>query len=427
MASQGTQQQRQRKSAARLANLTARHTLSRSMLANHYYRQVSTLSAKSQFPNLSAFLPQNLWPWISDYLKNALTKRYPFPAYPQGKTGVYQLAPGPSGKFTFAVAGDWATGTLESQTVADLMCNNKPDSEKPDFTIHLGDVYYVGDTAEIDENCNGDSTGQFQGVKWPHGRQGSFALNGNHEMYANGKPYFTGFLLSLGMNGDPAGQIASFFSLETPQWRILAIDTGYNSVGIPILSQIPVINSIPAVGGDCHLRKELLDWLRNTVKPQTNRKATLLLSHHQYFTAFSDHAYTKPAKQLMEFFKDQEIVWMWGHEHRLGIYDKFADGGITAYGRCLGHGGMPVETGGPVSSKKAPLRYYDERTHALPDDPNVSVGQNGFANISIEQATLTLEYRDIGNSRLLTETFTPDASGKLQYTVDDSPGILKKL
>jgi hypothetical protein len=51
--------------------------------------------------------------------------------------------------------------------------------------------------------------------------------------------------------------------------------------------------------------------------PKANPKATLLLSHHQYFTAFKDHAYTKPAKQLVEFFQGQDVVWIWGHEHRL--------------------------------------------------------------------------------------------------------------
>src|SRR5581483_5898249 len=129
--------------------------------------------------------------------------------------------------------------------------------------------------------------------------RGSFALNGNHEMYANGAPYFTTFLESLGMPPGGAGQIASFFCLETEAWRIIALDTGYNSVGIPILSLIPGINSIPAIGGDCHLEKALMDWLRNTVQPASKRKATVLLSHHQYYTAFPDLAYTKPAKQLM--------------------------------------------------------------------------------------------------------------------------------
>ena len=272
-------------------------------IVNHFNRTVAALAPTSNFPGLKAFLPQNLWAWISNYLKNAFTPRYPFPDYTKsGKTGVYSLSPAAGGDtITIAIAGDWGTGTQEAETIADLMI-----ATKPDLTIHLGDVYYVGDAPEIQENCFGMPTNGFQGVKWPHGSQGSFSLNGNHEMYANGRPYFTTFLPTLGMQGDASGQLASFFCLETAQWRIVAIDTAYNSVGIPILSQIPVINSIPFIGGDCHLEEALLTWLRTVVKPKANPKATLLFSHHQYFTAFKDHAYTKPAKQLMEFFQGQD-------------------------------------------------------------------------------------------------------------------------
>jgi hypothetical protein len=293
----------------------------------------------------------------------------------------------------------------------------------PDFTIHLGDVYYVGGNSEIDENCFGKSAGEFEGVTWPHGSQGSFALNGNHEMYANGEPYFTSFLPTLGMRGDSGGQVASFFCLEAAKWRLLAIDTGYNSVGIPILSQIPGINTIPFIGGDCHLEKLLLNWLRSVVKPKENPKATLILSHHQYFTAFKDYAYTKPAKQLMEFFQGQEVVWIWGHEHRLGIYQKFSkDGGITAYGRCMGHGGMPVDLGTPDPTK-APLTFYDPRTHRLSN--GVDVGQNGFVSITINGGVLTLDYRDIDNRQLLVERFTAGAGGSFTYDFTDPSGILK--
>jgi hypothetical protein len=372
------------------------------------------------------FLPQNLGPWIWNYLKYVFTRRFPFADYTNsGKDGVYRIAPvATAGNVTIAIAGDWATGTQESKTIADLM-GNQPDGAMPDFTIHLGDIYYVGDDPEIAGNCFGESRNGLEGVVWPHGSQGSFALNGNHEMYANGKPYFTRFLPTLGLSGDSTGQIASFFSLETDQWRILGIDTGYNSVGIPILSQIPGIKSIAFIGGDCHLEKKLLSWLRTTIKPQENRKATLLLSHHQYFTAFPDHDYTKPAKQLVEFFQGQELIWIWGHEHRLAIYDRFGkDGGITVFGRCLGHGGMPVDLGAPDPGK-APLRYYDPRSHKL--DDGTAVGQNGYVNVTIEQAALKLEYRDIDNTLLLIETFTPGAGGALDYTVSDPAGILKKL
>ena len=148
-----------------------------------------------------------------------------------------------------------------------------------------------------------------------------------------------------------------------------------------------------------------------------------MLSHHQYFTAFKDKAYTKPAKQLMEFFAGQEVVWIWGHEHRLGIYGRYqTDGGIRVYGRCVGHSGMPVDLGEP-DAKKAPLQFYDPRSHQLPG--GATVGQNGFVTATIQGPALTLEYRDIDNNQLLVEEFTPAANGALGYRLVSNSGVLQ--
>lgn len=379
-------------------------------IANHFERMMADV--KAQHPDITQFLSKNLLPWIGNYLKFVFTKRYPFQTYPKGQTGVFPIEDG-----TLAIAGDWGTGTDEADRIAGLIKQSGPD-----FTIHLGDVYFVGDEPEIRENCLDQPADGFVGVEWPHGTKGSFALNGNHEMYANGKPYFTIFLPTLGLNGQK--QTASYFCLEAEHWRIVALDTGYNSVGVPILSQIPGINQISAIGGDCHLRDELLEWLRTQIKPK-DPKPTLLLAHHQYYSAF-EGSFTKPAKQLAQIFGDQEFVWLWGHEHRFAVYDKFRqDSGVTAYGRCVGHGGMPVELKTPDTSK-APLRYQDTRTHLL-DDHKTKVGQNGFVNATIRDGTLTLEYRDIDNTVLLVESFTRTSGPNFSYAVVNDPGILDRI
>lgn len=403
-----------RRSLKNLTKLNRCPVVGRFAVVSHFNQKVDQLAEVSDFPRLAAFLPQNLWPWVWNYLKSAFTPKYPFPSYgSNGDRGVYRLSPSRSGApIKIAMAGDWGTGTDEAYTIATLMCPNNP-SLMPDFTIHLGDIYYVGDEPEIKENCLGQPASSHLGVSWPHGSLGSFALNANHEMYANGKGYFTTFLPTLGIGGSPGGQRCSFFSLESDQWRILGIDTGYNSVGIPILSQIPGLKEIPAIGGNCRLEDSLIQWLRDVVKPKENLKATLLLSHHEYFTAFNDLAYTKPAKQLMEFFPDQELVWIWGHEHRLAIYDKYKmSGGITAYGRCLGHGGMPVELTPPVH-QEVPLLYYDRRPYKLLD--GTQVGVNGFVNLSLSGSVLSLDYRDINNNSLLVEEFKHVGNGVLSH------------
>jgi len=406
------------RSPKNLLKLSRSPRIGRLVIANHFNRMVDALAPTTNYPRLKAFFSSNLWPWIWSYLKYAFTPRVCFPTYANsGKNGVYRITPvAGSDAIRIAIAGDWGTGTDTAHAIASLM-----DDTKPDFTMHLGDVYYVGDKSEIEENCLGKPTNGYDGVKWPKGTEGSFALNGNHEMYANGGPYFQTFLKTLGMKGVAEGQVASFFCLETDYWRIVAIDTGYNSVGIPILSMIPWINQIPFIGGDCHLEQALVEWLRNVVKLKDNPKPTVILSHHQYFSAFPEQNYTKPAKQLAEFFRGQEFVWLWGHEHRLGIYEKASREGIAFYARCVGHGGMPVEMADPDISQ-APLALYDTRTHKL-DDGTV-VGQNGFVNVAIRGDTLTLDYRDIDNISLFVEVFKPGANGALAYSFDNH-GILK--
>ncbi len=397
--------------------------LGRLAIFNYFNSTVDALAPTTRFPRASAFLPNNLWPWVWSYLKYILTPRVAFPTYAgSSKNGVYQVGPlTDPNSIRLAIAGDWGTGTEEAWQVADLM-----EGTNPDFTIHLGDVYYVGNGQEVEENCLGKKVNGYDGVYWPHGKQGSFALNGNHEMLANGGPYFHVFLPTLGMTGDSEGQVASFFCLETRDWRIIAIDTGYNSVGMPVLGTIPWLSQFPLIGADCYLEPELLAWLQNVVQTKTNPKPTILLSHHHYFSAFPyEQSYPRPARQLAEFFTGQEVVWIWGHEHRLGIYDKHTTPeGLTFYGRCAGHGGMPIEMADPDVSK-APLLLYDQRTHPLND--KIEVGQNGFLIANIAGTTLTLDYRDVDNNQVLFETFTPDPVNKGRLILSSTdPGILSK-
>lgn len=360
-----------------------------------------------------------MWPWVSNYFKSVFRGKFkPFPGYSSDDTGVYQLKTGGGGGVTIAIACDWGTGTLESDTVAKSIT-----SENPDYTI-LGDVYYVGDKLEIEENCLNQPlpNNDYTPVSWPRNGQGSFALNGNHEMYCGGSPYFTLFLSQLGIFTPRQKQQTSYFCLETAAWRILALDTGYNSVGWPILGAIPWINQVPFIGANCRLEDGLIDWVRNVLQPHLKVKPTLVLSHHQYYTAFEEQAYTKPARQLLEFFPNQELVWIWGHEHRLGIYDSFSvSGGVKAYGRCLGNGGMPVEVSDPkkFNTSKAPLLLYDGSTHKL--DDGTEVGRNGYALLSLAASTLTLDYRDLNNQSLFVERFVGEANGTLQHGCDPVP------
>jgi hypothetical protein len=321
--------------------------------------------------------------------KVLLTRRCRFQDYnyAAGESGIFALESDPPrdrglpplADARVSLAGDWGTGTDEAASVAQGI-----HAFRPHFTIHLGDVYYVGDGSEIESRCLNlpVESISYSAVSWPHGSLGSFALNGDRQMYANGNGYFQKFLPTLGI-GSPQAQInkrqaASFFCLRNEHWMLIAIDTGYNSVGYSsMLSK-------------CELEKTLLVWLEDYVRLREFRGAAIVVGHHPYFSAFS-RGYDRPAMQLKKIFGDRCVLWFWAHENRLAIYGSYkSKDGIPAFGRCVGHGGIPVRLGSPNVKTKAPLVVYDNRRYDNID--GTFVGFNGFANLAFVGSKLTVEF-----------------------------------
>jgi hypothetical protein len=356
---------------------------------------------------LTALMRGNVGAWLASYLAYAFRRKHRFPVYAGSRDrGVYPLTVDDSerGEVRVGIAGDWATGTKESFRVAARI-----EEFQPHFTIHLGDVYYVGDPDEVRENFLGEPAPGVIPVAWPAGTRGSFALNGNHEMYANGDAYFDLLLPRLGMRSGPPEparpQRASFFCLKNDHWLLVGLDTGYNSVGWPVLSRIPLVNRIPGVGGDCHLPGPLIAWLRTEVVPETQGRGIVLLSHHQYYSAFESE-YTVVGRQLAGFF-DRPVLWFWGHEHRLAVYGAYGvSGGVRAYGRCLGNGGMPVALEEPKRTDRG-LVWHDARPNAA--FPDERLGYNGYATMVFDGPGLAVEYRDLDGTLLARERWTTTA------------------
>jgi hypothetical protein len=350
-------------------------------------------------PTLAAFSPSRIWMWFTQYLGHRIGRRHPFPTYAKGDadTGVYRLESGER-EIRMAVGADWGTGTDEAAAVAQRIAEFKPH-----YSIHLGDVYYVGTGAEIDENFLGfRSPGSgYEPVRWPGGSRGTFALNANHEMYALGYGYFEHVLPAMGLvrGGRPRGQRASFFCLENEHWRVFALDTGYNSIGFPIVEYF--------LQPDSALPRATLEWLREIVRPRPgDPRGTVILSHHNYFSRF-DYCYPKPARQLAEFLKGP-VLWFWGHEHRLAIYKEFDEpGGIRTFGRCIGHGGMPVEMPLPEAiHPEYEVEFTDSRLY--PNDENLTVGFNGFARLTFEGPLLTAHYVDLHGTVVFSESWAAE-------------------
>jgi hypothetical protein len=258
-----------------------------SRISAHFHAALAGYSSATYDP-IAAFLPNRLFVWIPQVAKYWFHKKHAFRDYTtHGKgTGIYPI----DDRVKISIAGDWGTGTDEARIVAAAMENSDPD-----FTIHLGDVYYVGDANEVRENFLGEKTSPYTPVKWPMGAKGSFALNGNHEMYADGNGYWRMVLPRMGLKerGSEwgAGQWASFFCLENKHWRIIGLDTGYNSTGfewgkLPVLQRSKWLRKTTSFKPACTIPELLLAWLKSSVNPDGDKRGLILLSHHGPHSGF---------------------------------------------------------------------------------------------------------------------------------------------
>ncbi len=381
-------------------------------LASHFRAGGSGYS-KDEYDPLNAFLPSHLAAWIPHVVRYWFHKKHPFRDYttPGKGTGIYPIAD----RTTLSLIGDWGTGTDEAQKVANCV-----HQFKPDYTVHLGDVYFVGDESEIKENFLGEKTSPYPPVRWPMGKLGGFALTGNHEMYARGNGYYETILPKMGLRksgkewGD--GQWASFFCMETKYWRIIALDTGYNATGfdwgkLPVFQKSKFIRQSVHFKPRCQFPDPLLEWLRDTVNPGGDNRGLLIVTHHGCYSAFSDW-YQVPAMQLAQIIH-RPVLWFWGHEHKLTIYDRYrVRDGIEAHGRCIGHGGMPVERGHAPDIECPWLAWDNRRYH---NGEKINVGFNGHANLSLDGPGLHIDYVDLNGTLLLTEDWRVDIeSGELE-------------
>lgn len=322
------------------------------------------------------------------------------------------------------LAADWGAGTLESVYVAKLMM----EGFDPHYTIHAGDVYYLGTANEVKANCLGEAPkGAKYGVTWPMGSIGSFALMGNHEMYSRGYGYFDTWLPKLGIKdtktGVPAGQKASYSGLSNAYWRVINLDTGYKTYSKVYENSK---NDMP---------KPLFEWLRDVVKigDAGDNRGLVFISHHRYWSAWGDQPSVLTATQLSELVPaNQTIVWLWGHEHRLSFYrlNKGLRGlPLSVYGRCIGNGGFPTTIDAqPARSRESDLEAYDDRMYEMDVGfKKVPVGFNGWTRMTFKKKALTLQYysltlgndgnlSDTTSSYLVSERFEVDKSGSVSQT-----------
>lgn len=212
----------------------------------------------------------------------------------------------------FIVMGDWATGIDRALKVRDQIARELERGLERGLqqqVVHLGDVYYSGWKHEYESRLL---------EPWPVPQDqreliGSWTLNGNHDMYSGGHGYFDTCLKDERFA--PQGQ-SSWFRMDTPNWRIIGLDTAWKDSDL----QEPQ-------------PQQVAEWIASAGK-----RRIMLLSHHQLLSAYS-HGIPILGQRLAPVLSNGGIdAWFWGHEHRCVLYEP--TGGLE-HGRCVGHGGVP--------------------------------------------------------------------------------------
>jgi Calcineurin-like phosphoesterase len=269
---------------------------------------------------------------------------------------------------TIAIVGDWGTGEDASKQVLAQIARKSPD-----VVIHLGDIYYSCTDFEV-ENYFLKIWNQYFDIT----KISTYTLSGNHDMYSGGAPYYR-LLKTL-------GQPASYCCIRNDHWQFVMIDTGIND-------RNPT-GSVPTF-----LQKGEVPWIEERIAQAAGRK-TVLLSHHQLFTRFSNIVDPPPSGQAglainatlqgqLSTVIPQIALWIWGHEHDMVIYDE--QQGVLA--RCLGNGAIPVLPD-PYPPVGPPQPWHPEITADETIRP-VMNGQfltHGYAIMKLKGPNATVSY-----------------------------------
>lgn len=268
------------------------------------------------------------------------------------------------------ILGDWGTGTDGAIRTAKHIHQLRPDA-----VVHVGDIYYSGTPFECKANFLDVLNSELdrQNTKVP-----VFTLAGNHDMYCGGAGYYD---LIDQLNEGEQRQKASFFCLRTEDnaWQILGMDTGYHDV-----SPFHVASTVT------YLEPEEEQWHLDRIQEYPGK--TILLSHHQLFSAFSDTGgkdatgapvpcNPKLLASYERFPKDKIAAWFWGHEHNLSIYQPYKE---LLRGRCVGHGAIPVlEVENPYHEREWSTADRPHLAMGHPTNPIDGVYPNGFALLEL--------------------------------------------
>jgi hypothetical protein len=304
-----------------------------------------------------------------------LADKHAFPDRPPERVGLANDA-------RVFLVGDWATGLPQARNVASAIARQLAETpaERECHVIHLGDTYYSGLEEEY--------THRFLPL-WPvqrDSRARSWSLNGNHDMYAGGHGYFDTLLRDPRFNLQGG---SSYFCLGNEHWQIIGLDSAYKDPDFP------------------DLQAPQLPWLEGLLAP-AERPGTILLTHHQPFSAWEAVRSPLAATVCGAIGERQVGAWFWGHEHRCAVYKPGIDYGEyhdhAAYTAIVGHGGVPNLVSGPdvrpldaLDAGGVQWQNTDTDTYTVGED---TWSYGGFAVIDFAADDATIQYyNELGHPR----------------------------
>ena len=325
--------------------------------------------------------------------------------------------------YTIGVVSDWSSGTQDSYQVAQHVWN-----QHNHYNVHLGDTCFTGTKSDCLQNFCGidvDRTGKIP-IQFPWGETGALAIPGNHENYSHLVGFRQVIMPFCGPNR-ASEQQAPFWSLETPHWIVIGIDTAYNCFDI---LKWNAKDNTEAANPSMLLAEPIVKWLQSQLKADDNRGIILLTHHIPMSVIDTEPVFQQLTDQIAAIFDKRTIIWLFGHEHFLMVWKPASWTAATGtaafkfYGRCIGMGGFPVETQGVhLQSINTGVKKYKEHVEMYDTTPGLDsrYGRNGWCRISLHGPKATLDYfmlKYINSSeaeaiKIATEQFSVKLDGSI--------------
>lgn len=294
---------------------------------------------------------------------------------------------------TIGIVGDWGTGfgpRYRGRNPA-LKVMRSLLAQRPDYIVHLGDVYYSG-TPDNPTFAHGYEERDNLVRCWPrtYGGGRSFALNSNHEMYSLGRGYFGNALAASAFKVQNG---TSYFLLQNAHWQLFGLDSAYASPDRATFMQ-----------GALHT--DQIAWLKKVRDPE---RRSIVMTHHNPLSIYGKKTNSLWAQLEQGFARRQPDFWYWGHIHNGIVYNctgRTPPARNATKARCVGHSAIPfgfawglsrpetllAAAPGAMPSAFRPIETVAYFAHEQVADS--AYVKNGYAILRLSGAAISEEFYD---------------------------------